>query len=58
MRPLTAAEIAAFLGVTATAVRSIVHRKQVRPVGKTGRANLYDPRDILRHAGTHDRRSA
>lgn len=58
MRPLTAAEIAVFLGLTAGAVRQIAHRKRVRPVGKQGRANLYNPAEILRHAGTHDRRSA
>lgn len=58
MRPLTAAEIAVFLGVTAGAVRQIVSRNDVDPVGKIGRANLYDPAEVLRHAGTHDRRSA
>lgn len=55
---LTADEIAAFLGVTPSAVRQIVRRNGVAPTGKRGRAHLYDPREVLRHAGAHDRRSA
>ena len=58
MRPLTAAEIGAFLGITAAAVRQIVRRKQLAPVGKAGKANVYDAREVIRHAGAHDRRSA
>lgn len=58
MNRLTAAEIGAFLGLTAASVRSIISRKEIRPVGKLGKANLYNPQDVLRHAGTHDRRSA
>lgn len=54
---LTAAELAAFLGITAAGVRQIVKRNGIRPTGKRGRANEYDPREVLRHAGTHDRRS-
>lgn len=57
MSPLTAAEIAAFLGITAGAVRQIIRRKDVDHVGKIGRAKLYDPAEVLRHAGTHDRRT-
>lgn len=56
MRPLTTAEIGAFLGITAAAVRQIVKRKQIAPVGKEGRANLYNAREVIRHAGAHDRR--
>lgn len=56
MNRLTAAEIAVFLGVTSAAVRQIVRRNHVSPCGKIGRANLYDVRVVLRHAGAHDRR--
>ncbi|HET6916610.1 MAG TPA: helix-turn-helix domain-containing protein [Acidimicrobiales bacterium] len=55
MRLLTAAEIAAFLGITAAGVRQIVKRHGVKPRGKDGRAHLYDPDDVLRHAGQLDR---
>lgn len=58
MNRLTAAELGAFLGITATSVRSIVKRKGIRPVGKVGKAHLYDVAEVLRHAGAHDRRSA
>lgn len=57
MTALTAAEIAAFLGVTPAAVRQIVSRKGIQANGKVGRAKTYDPLEVLRHAGTHDRRS-
>lgn len=56
MRLLTAAEIGAFLGITAAGVRQIVRRHRIDVAGKVGRANLYDPRDVIRHAGAHDRR--
>lgn len=58
MKRLTAAELAAFLGVTAAAVRQVVKRKDIAPVGKIGRAHLYDVDEVTRHTGTHDRRSA
>lgn len=58
MNALTAAEIGAFLGITAAAVRQIVKRKRIQPVGKAGKANLYDAREVIRHAGSHDRRVA
>lgn len=58
MNRLTAAELAAFLGVTAAAVRQVVKRKGIAPVGKRGKAHLYDVDEVLRHAGGHDRRSA
>lgn len=56
MNRLTAAELAVFLGLTAASVRSIVRRKGIAPTGKAGKANLYDPREVIRHAGAHDRR--
>ena len=55
MNALTATELAAFLGMTPSGVRNIISRKHVRPVDKRGKANLYDPRQVIRHAGAHDR---
>lgn len=57
MRLLTAAEIAAFLGITAAGVRQVVKRHDISARGKLGKANLYDPREVIRHAGSHDRRT-
>lgn len=57
MTTLTAAELGAFLGVPASTVRQIVHRAQIKPVGKQGKANVYHVEQVLRHAGTHDRRA-
>lgn len=56
-RGLTAAEIGAFLGVSAAAIRQTVSRRQIAPIGKEGRANLYNPTDVLRHMGTRDRQA-
>lgn len=53
---LTVAELAAFLGLTPSGLRNIISRKQIQPVGKRGKANVYDPAEVLRHAGVHDRR--
>lgn len=58
MKGLTAAELAAFLGLTSASVRKIVSRKQIAPVGKIGKAHLYDTDEVLRHAGVHDRRAS
>lgn len=58
MNGLTAAELGAFLGITAASVRQIVKRKNIEPVGKDGKANLYDPAEVIRHTGAHDRRCA
>jgi hypothetical protein len=55
---LTAAEIGAFLGITAAAVRQIVKRHEIPSVGKNGKAKLYDPDRVIHHAGAHDRRPA
>lgn len=57
-RLLTVAEIAVFLGITAAGVRQIVKRNNIGHRGKLGRAKLYDVRDVVRHAGAHDRRPA
>lgn len=57
-RPLTAAEAAAFLGISAGAVRQIVRRHHIPAVGKRGHAKVYWMHEIARHAGAHDRRLA
>lgn len=57
MKALTAAELAAFLGITAAGVRQIIRRHKIRPIAKQGRAHLYDPDTILRHATALDRRA-
>ena len=53
---LTVAELAAFLGVTPATVRKMAERHQIEPVGKDGRANLYDARPFVLKVGPHDRR--
>ena len=55
-KPITTAEAAAFLGVSAGAVRQIVRRHQIAAVGKRGHAKVYWMHEIARHAGAHDRR--
>ena len=55
---LTVAELAAFLGMTPSGLRNVISRKQITAVGKRGKANLYRPSDVLRHAGARDRRLA
>ena len=52
---LTAAEIAAWLGVSAGYVRRIIAEHGVEPIGKRGRMHLYRLDDVTRHAGFHDR---
>ena len=56
MNLLTAAEIAAFLGMTPAGVRSLIRNHKIAPVGKRGRANLYDARAAVDTLGPHDRR--
>jgi len=55
--PVSAAEIAAFLGMSASGVRNIISRNHIQPIGKRGKANLYNAREVIRHAGAHDRRA-
>lgn len=55
MNHLTAAELAAFLGITAAGVRSLLRNHGIAPTGKRGRANLYDARHVLDTLGAHDR---
>ena len=58
MNRLTTAELAAFLGITTSGLRNVIQRKAIQPVGKRGKAHLYDVAEVLRHTGAHDRRSA
>lgn len=55
MSRLTAAELAAFLGLTAAGVRSLIRNHQIEPVGKRGKANEYDARQVIDTLGGHDR---
>ena len=52
---LTVAEIAAFLGMSESGLRNVIQRRGIMAIGKRGRANLYDPREVIRHTGTRDR---
>lgn len=56
---LTTQQIAVVLGVTESAVRHIVRRSngKITAKGKRGRAKVYDPHEVIRHAGGHDRRA-
>jgi hypothetical protein len=55
---LTAAELAAFLGLTTAGVRSLIRNHGIQPIGKSGKANLYDARTVVDTLGGHDRRFA
>jgi hypothetical protein len=52
---LTAAEIAAYLGVTPGRVRQLIVQHCVAATGRRGRASLYAVDDIVRHTGARDR---
>jgi predicted site-specific integrase-resolvase len=52
---LTAAEIAAYLGISASGVRQVIRRRKIKPAGQRWKAYVYDPDDILRHTGNRDR---
>lgn len=56
MNLLTAAELAAFLGMTPAGVRSLIRNHKIAAVDKRGRANLYDARAVVDTLGGHDRR--
>lgn len=58
MTSLTAAEIGAFLGISASGVRQIIRRAGIAPVGKVGRALTYRPSEVLAASGVHDRRAS
>lgn len=51
----TVAEIAAYLGVSASAIRHVVRRHGIEPVGHNWKAKLYVPAEVLRHTGHRDR---
>jgi len=55
MNALTAAELAAFLCVKPGTVRVMILREGIKPVGKRGRAYLYDARAFIDTVGPHDR---
>lgn len=57
MRPgaATVVDIAAYLGITPRRVRQIVAEHGIPPTGQQWKAKLYDPREVLRHAGAHHR---
>ena len=52
---LTVSELAAFLSLTPAGVRSLLRNHGIAPVGKEGRANLYDARSVVDTLGGHDR---
>lgn len=47
----TVVDIAAYLGVTPRRVRQIVAEHDIAPTGHRWKAKLYDPREVIRHAG-------
>lgn len=51
----TVVELAAYLGVTPSAVRQTVRRHGIQSRGQRWKAKLYDPHDVLRHTGHSDR---
>lgn len=53
---LTAAELAAFLRVSPSAIRQVVRRHGIRPAGRgLNRAQLYRAENAPRFTGEHDR---
>lgn len=58
MMLLTAAELAAYLGMSASGVRQAIRRNGVTARGAQHKAKLYLPADVLRHTGRHDRRAS
>jgi hypothetical protein len=54
---VTVAELAAYLGVTPSAVRHVIARHHIPAAGKRGRAKTYNPLRILAVTGRHDRRA-
>lgn len=52
---LTTSELAAFLCVTASAVRHMARAHRLVPVGKAGREHLYHARSFVDTVGPHDR---
>ena len=52
---LTVAQLAAFLCVKPATVRKMASRDKIEPVGKNGRANLYDAKAFVLAVGVHDR---
>lgn len=51
----TVADLAAYLGVTPARIRQVIAKHGIAPTGQRWKAKLYDPREVLRHAGAHHR---
>lgn len=51
----TVVDLAAYLGVTPRRIRQIVAEHSIEPTGQRWKAKLYDPREVLRHAGPKHR---
>lgn len=51
----TVVDIAAYLGVTPARIRQVIAEHGIAPTGQRWKAKLYDPREVLRHAGAHHR---
>lgn len=54
---LTAAELGAFLGLSASRVRHIIADHEIQACGARWKAKLYHGPEVLRAAGSHDRRA-
>jgi hypothetical protein len=52
---VTVAELAAFLGLSTSRIRHVIAQHAVPAQGQRWKAKLYDPVEVLRHAGPHDR---
>jgi hypothetical protein len=52
---LTVAEIALYLGMTPSGVRTVISKHKIPSAGTRWKAKLYWPDDVLRHTGTEDR---
>jgi len=52
---MSVAEIAAFLGLSPSRVRHIIAAHRIAPRGARWKAKMYDPVEVVRHAGVHDR---
>lgn len=53
---VTAAELGAFLGLSASRVRHIIADHEIKACGLRWKAKLYHGREVLKAAGVHDRR--
>jgi hypothetical protein len=49
----TVVDLAAYLGVTPARVRQVIAQHGIQPVGRSWKAKLYDPREVIGHAASH-----